>query len=144
MTQRNPNLPPVDQLVKGRVYKIKSRNLKIGVWDGIKGFIGIRTKFREQYLFKELHWDVDKLCGTVSNAEDLKIDVPENIEIREISDPIDKKTKRRVLYSEKEHGWHFEEETTINKDLRPVFNQNTALFTFLKKIELQILNQEIA
>lgn len=136
MVERDPNLPSIYQLVRGRVYIIQSRNLSIGVWDGERGFIGIRTKFRERYLFKELHWDVDNLYGTVSGAKDLGIDVPPDIEIRETFDPVDRKTKRPVLYSEKGNGWHFEGETAVNKDIDPVRNQNAALFSFLKKIEL--------
>lgn len=35
------------------VYRIKSRNLQVGVFDGETGFIGIRNKFDNQYLFTE-------------------------------------------------------------------------------------------
>jgi hypothetical protein len=42
-----------DQLEKGSVYELKSRNLIAGVYDGDRGFIGIREKFGDEYLFTE-------------------------------------------------------------------------------------------
>lgn len=42
-----------DELAKGGVYKLQSRNLTVGVYDGNEGFIGIREKFGDEYLFTE-------------------------------------------------------------------------------------------
>jgi hypothetical protein len=35
------------------VYEIKSRNLLVGAYDGEQGFVGIREKFGDEYLFTE-------------------------------------------------------------------------------------------
>lgn len=42
-----------DQLVTGAIYEVQSRNLAAGAYDGNEGFIGIRTKFDDEYLFTE-------------------------------------------------------------------------------------------
>lgn len=40
-------------LRKGTIYRIKSRNLHVAVYDGDNGLIGVRVKFGERYLFTE-------------------------------------------------------------------------------------------
>jgi hypothetical protein len=62
----------LEDCIKGNVYKIRSRNLTLGVFDGEMGFIGIRTKFGDRYLFTEYHWDTGaENCGTTHPIEDL-------------------------------------------------------------------------
>jgi len=47
------------------LYLINSRNLSHGVYDEkVKGFIGIRTKYKYVYLFTEFHWDTGPPYGT--------------------------------------------------------------------------------
>lgn len=65
------NYIPLAKCRKGFVYRINSRNLGIGVFDGNKGFIGIREKFGDRYLFTEDHWDVGAPYGTVHPLEEL-------------------------------------------------------------------------
>lgn len=55
---------PKDQLVRGAVYELKSRNLIAGVWNGENGFIGIREKFGEEYLFTEYLYELGPPYGT--------------------------------------------------------------------------------
>lgn len=43
----------IGELERGGVYEIKSRNLIVGVYDGDEGFIGIREKFGDEFLFTE-------------------------------------------------------------------------------------------
>lgn len=76
--ERYPTLPPMHRLITGRVYKLESRNLSYGMWDGVNGFIGIRLKFHSRFLDTEFHWDVEDY-GTVEDAVDIGIDVPEAI-----------------------------------------------------------------
>ena len=76
---------PSEELVERGVYFVRSRNLVAAVWDGhIKptGFIGIREKFGNRYLFKEFHWDDGPPYGTVKPIE-LIATVPEEIELVE-------------------------------------------------------------
>ncbi|AEJ94913.1 hypothetical protein SEA_TYKE_54 [Mycobacterium phage Tyke] len=63
---------PRDDLVVGAVYELRSRNLVAGVWTG-RGFIGIREKFGEEYLFTEYHYDDGPLFGTVRPVADLNV-----------------------------------------------------------------------
>ena len=72
---------PIKDCIPRRVYKIRSRNLRYGVFDGNDGFIGIRTKFGARYLFTEYHWDIGSPFGTVYDQEDTGIDVPDEIHL---------------------------------------------------------------
>lgn len=40
-----------------KLYRLRSRNIKIGVFHPEQGFIGIRTKFGSRFLDSENHWD---------------------------------------------------------------------------------------
>src|SRR5579859_7846431 len=62
---------PLSECVERVVYKIHSRNLILGVFDGQSGFIGIREKFGYEYLFTEYHWDSSPSFGTVRPYEKL-------------------------------------------------------------------------
>lgn len=83
---KHPDLPPASALVKGRVYRLDCRNLAIGVFDGEDGFIGIRTKFANRFLDLEHHWDRG-MHGTVANAIDMGITLPEDIEATQFDNP---------------------------------------------------------
>lgn len=103
-------LIPEAELVHGRVYRIKSRNLIVGVWNAAThGFIGIRMKFDSRYLFTEYHHDYDPHVGTVGRMADLEVNVPEGIAIVEGE--------------------------SVEEDGRRFFRQNKALFTLLERIE---------
>ena len=64
---------------KRRVYKLHSRNLSFGVFNGETGFIGIRTKFGSMYLDTEYHWDTGPPFGTARPEDDTGINVPEEV-----------------------------------------------------------------
>lgn len=66
--------------VVGHLYRLRSRNLVIGVYDG-RGFIGIREKFGHKFLFMEYHWDQGAPYGTVHPIEDVGV-LPEGIPVR--------------------------------------------------------------
>lgn len=59
----------MSECVKRGVYRINSRNLTVGVYDGDEGFIGIREKFGSKFLFTEYHWDQGPPFGTVRPQE---------------------------------------------------------------------------
>lgn len=80
MRNRDPSLPPLIELKKGRIYKLNSRNLSYAVFDGNTGFIGIREKFGSRFLDMEHHWDIGA-HGTVSGLADREVDIPSDIEI---------------------------------------------------------------
>lgn len=74
----------MDALVEREVYRIRCRNLSVGVWDpSQRGFIGVREKFGDNYLFTEYHYDADPHVGTVRLMEPLGITLPDEIELYE-------------------------------------------------------------
>ena len=59
-----------NELVDGKVYRLNSRNLSIGVYNSEhKGFVGIRTKFGSRFLDEEIEWDADTHYGTARALE---------------------------------------------------------------------------
>ena len=56
---------PLDDCKHGGLYRVSARNFDLGVYDeATHGFIGIRHKFGELYLFTEFHWDTGEPYGT--------------------------------------------------------------------------------
>ena len=72
---------PMDQCIPRRLYKLRSRNLTFGVYDGSEGFEGIRWKFTSSFLATEYHWDQGPPWGTVSGVEDTGVDLPDHIQL---------------------------------------------------------------
>lgn len=74
-----------------QLYRIQSRNLITGVYrEESGGFIGIRTKFDDHYLFQEFHWDTGGHHGTVRPIEALGVKIPDGMHLGEYlpgSDP---------------------------------------------------------
>ena len=78
------SLVPLADLIHRRVYRLKSRNLLVGVWDsGKSGFIGVRQKFSDRYLFTEYHWDTSDSHGTAQALELLDTAIPEDLALVE-------------------------------------------------------------
>lgn len=72
---------PLSDCKHGWLYKIKSRNLIMGVFrEDKKGFVGIREKFDQQFLFVEYHWDTGPPFGTVKLLECLERCPLENLD----------------------------------------------------------------
>lgn len=60
----------MDQMENRRVYWLQSRNLRVGVWNlATQGFIGVRHKFGDTYLFTEYHYDSSPTIGTAMPLE---------------------------------------------------------------------------
>lgn len=65
------NYIPLEQCQSRHIYNLQSRNLLVGVFDAdAQGFIGIREKFGNRYLFTEYHYDTGSPHGTVRPFED--------------------------------------------------------------------------
>lgn len=88
---------PLTECQPGHVYKIMSRNLGHGVYDGAGGFIGIREKFGSQYLFTEYHWDQGPPFGTVHPETDLG-PLPEDLTVAETLRMYDEVTGRTIAW----------------------------------------------
>lgn len=138
---------PVTECIKRKVYRIDSRNLSYGVYDGKYGFIGIRSKFGIRYLFTEYHHDQGPPYGTVKPLEDLNIVLPDEIELSEFLGSVDKHTGKDIFYTEKPigvetsygdgWGWAFVEDGKFSKDIYPIAINNDPLENFMEKINVQ-------
>ncbi len=75
---------PLKECRPRHIYKLNSRNLKYGVFNPKdNGFIGIRTKFSNRYLFTEYHWDTGPPYGTAKPIEDLGLIDDEDVFLME-------------------------------------------------------------
>lgn len=73
---------PLEELIPHRIYRLKSRNLVVGVWKPeSQGFLGVREKFNERYLFLEYHYDLSETHGTAQALELLPEILPERINL---------------------------------------------------------------
>jgi hypothetical protein len=138
-----PDHIPMDKCQVRHVYRIRSRNLGVGVYTGVEGgFIGIREKFGNTYLFTEDHHDTGAPYGTVLPMKDIGV-LPDDIELRESGDTYDP-TNNRLLAFDKPaaqggRGWYYidtgESKPKGKGSSWPTSKQNKALFEFLSKPE---------
>lgn len=149
----------LEECVDRGVYSIKSRNLSVGVYRAeVQGFIGIRLKFNDRFLFTEYHYDTGAPYGTVWPKEQIGM-LPDNIDCRELEkhefgdsfglDPETKKeraiVRRDLAENEKPHGgrkgfvdeWADTRERTP-ENLFPYVKQNQELFDFLDNLEKEL------
>lgn len=155
VNEKRTDYIPLAECKKGFVYKIHSRNLGYGVYDGQGGFIGIREKLGSRYLFAEFHYDTGAPYGTVKPLElicELPSDIPcterdknefgddwgNNPETGQIEPVI----RRDLKDGEPQHGRRqgFVDEWASNgkrlpDNLYPFLSGNKRLFEFLDKYE---------
>ena len=72
---------PLPECKKRTIYKVNSRNLLYGVYDGNEGFLGIRQKFDYKFLFTEYHYDQGAPHGTVRPIEPVEV-LPDWIDLK--------------------------------------------------------------
>lgn len=61
---------PIEHLEIGAAYKLKARNIRVGIWDG-RDFHGIRIKFGHEFMDAETHYDLDDRFGTAQAVHKL-------------------------------------------------------------------------
>ena len=127
---------PLSECKKGYLYRLRSRNLVSGVYDGKEGFIGIREKFRHTYLFTEYHWEQGAPYGTAIPTEEL-CKVPEDIIIRERDpDTVDSHTKRKVEFdtpvADGGKGWFFSDTGESSSEIHPTSYENKPLYDWIE------------
>lgn len=135
MSKEDSPRVPLDECVPRRLYKLRSRNLSFGVFDGKDGFIGIRQKFNSKFLFTEYHWEQGHPHGTVFGVVDLGVDLPDDVELCESPGTVDQETGRWVQFDRPKvdggRGWYFSDTGEASDDIRPVGKSNEALFDWL-------------
>ena len=115
----------------GYTYRIDSRNLSIGVFNQqTKGFVGIREKFGNEFLFAEFHWDTGEPFCTVEPQEEIEKCPIEDL--RESLEPICSYCRERVVH--KQGKWKHAKTKTCESVAIPVENPNKPLFEYLKKL----------
>lgn len=139
MTEMKVKYLPLNECKDRHLYQIHSRNLSYGVYnEQTKGFIGIRNKFGDNYLFTEYHRDADPTFGTVFPKKELGR-IPDDLELKETLGTIDNKSKRPVEFdkpiSEGGKGWFYADTGEGDKNIMPIAVSNIKLFEFLKEIE---------
>ena len=115
-------------------YRLRSRNLELGVFNGRGGFIGIRTKFGSRYLFTEFHQESSATHGTVSPLTEVAT-LPAGILASESLGTVDETTRRAVEFDrprlEGGRGWYYRDTGEADDDISPVRLDNDALFAWL-------------
>jgi len=142
MAEMKADKMTIADMVPRRLYRIDSRNLSCGVWNPKNnGFIGIRTKFGSRFLATEYR----PPFGTASPKEDLGLDIPEGMLLREHlpgswsnvdgeqDREVEFKTDDPTKQSEPGHtGKWFYKGTDDEAPNGGCLNQNKALFDWLE------------
>jgi hypothetical protein len=128
---------PVTELKRGYVYSLRSRNLHLGVFDGQRGFIGIREKFGAHYLFREYLADGGDF-GTVTPLAEIG-PLPEGVEIRENTDTVDQRNGRPVAFDRPVagggRGWYYRDTDEADQDIRAVSSTYQPLYAHLDSLD---------
>lgn len=132
-----PGLPP-EGLVHRRVYRLRSRNLVIGVWNEKSlGFIGIREKGDSLYLFTEYEYTLSN--GTAKAVRDMEVDVPSAIEMNTGLGTMCSLHLTSCHYQKNELGdkgkWFHQDGTLLEPGASPMGVSNQELFDFLTKYD---------
>lgn len=139
---------PIADCQRGHVYRLRSRNLKFGVFAPEKdnGFIGIRTKFGSRFLFTEHHWDNGPPHGTARPVEDMGPLPDPRTRLWESMPTTCGYCGERVEFEEREGGvekdghrypgeWGHLTGDGSCTEVSPQRNRNLLLFRFLEEVE---------
>ena len=78
----------MDEMEDRRVYRVRSRNLIVGVWVAEqRGIVGIRRKFDSTFPFVEFHHEADPHVGTARPEFALDLWAPPELSLAEYSNP---------------------------------------------------------
>jgi hypothetical protein len=148
MYENGMKVIPLAELVDRRIYRITSRNLVVGVWHAERsGFMGIRSKFNEEYLFTEYHWETGGRYGTAHALEDTGESIPDDIRFKESLPTIDSINGRLVEFTtpvaEGGNGWVYND-TQQPIVGTPISHTNKELFDILYPYHQKFLAERIA
>jgi hypothetical protein len=134
-------------LKKGTVYRITSRNLIVGVFDGSTDFIGIRVKFGNKYLDAECEYTTSENYGTARAKRELGV-IPESIALTTQSGTECGACKRDVDFDmkrpENARWQHTADGTPLCDGPKghPYGRGNPELYAELEKFEQQVETEE--
>lgn len=131
---------PIEECVRGTVYKLRSRNLDVGVFDGKDSFIGWRQKFGSVFLDEEYHYDPGP-NGTVTRGTARPLEaidkISDHIVVKVYLGSRDSVTGRFVDFdkpiSSGGVGWYFIDTGEASQDIRPQAVTNKALYAAMEK-----------
>lgn len=139
-----PDIPILAACEHRRLYRIGSRNLRYGVYNArTHGFIGIRCKFGDFFLFQEYHKEVSRFIGTVNRGVALPELLPGNIRLIEYRPAICETCRQRVRFVNSEKAkregrtqgrWRHRSKS-VCPDAFPVREDNSELFDWLEIME---------
>jgi hypothetical protein len=120
------------------IYILHSRNLGFGVFTSSGTFIGLRTKFDNVFLDKELHIERG---GTATPMYRFG-SIPDNIPLVTSLGTYDEVTGKMVEFDKPivdgGKGWYFADTGASSTEIKPYNKNNTALFDYLKSLELTV------
>ncbi len=123
----------LDECQEGTVYRLHSRNLSCGVFDGKNSFIGIREKFDHLFLDSEVHRD-DR--GTAVPLEPIG-EIPGFIPLKMHLGSRDRITGRAVDFdvpvAEGGRGWFFLDDGESSQEIRPQAVGNNDLYRLMEE-----------
>jgi hypothetical protein len=127
---------PLSACKHGFLYRLNARNLIQGVFnENTNGFIGIREKFGDEYLFTEYHWDTGAPFGTVKPIELLE-QVQDGIPVMDNLGSFDSVTNQKVAFdrpiTDGGKGWYFVETGISSQDIQSVNRSNRELEDWLR------------
>jgi hypothetical protein len=128
----------LDNCKVGNIYILNSRNLEFGVFTNAGAFIGLRTKFENVFLDKELHVDHGGTARPLYHFAS----VPDNIPLATSLGTYDEKTDKAVEFDKPivdgGRGWYFVDTEISSRDIMPYNKDNTLLFNHLKDIKVMV------
>jgi hypothetical protein len=122
---------PYAELERGVIYRLHSRNLVHGVFDGQRGFIGVREKWGSRYL------DTEYYARTAWPLEEIGR-LPEGVELKEREASVDRESGRPVAFdrpvAEGGRGWYYLDSDETSQDIHPVSYTYQPLFQLLESL----------
>lgn len=128
----------LDNCKVGNIYILNSRNLEFGVFTSAGTFIGLRNKFEDIFLDKELHVDRGGTARPLYHFGS----VPDNIPLATSLGTYDEKTGKAVEFDKPivdgGRGWYFVDTEVSSRDIMPCSKANTLLFNYLKGVKVMV------
>jgi hypothetical protein len=136
--QRPSNAIPLCDLKLRTVYRLNSRNLSLGVYDGINGFYGIRTKFGSRFIDHEQEWDTSEHYGTAVALSEIGT-IPEPIVLgHSLGTECNKCRQSGVSFDDTQKKWLHADGTPLCEKAWAVSIGNDPLFDALLAVEEKI------